>query len=728
MASSHSKKSLGPIRTNSGRRSGLLKNQVQLVKRNTLDGTERYELVSVEETLSFDKGFFLFIRAIQMLLQKNEGVVLVGLAGPSGAGKTVFSEKVSSFMPGIVVISMDNYNDASRVIDGNYDDPRLTDYDTLMENIEGLRRGEAVDVPIYDFKTSSRVGTRRVEVPASRVVVIEGIYALSSRLRPLLDLRVSVTGGVHFDLVKRVLRDINRSGQEPEDIIHQISETVYPMYKAFIEPDLQTAHIKIVNKFNPFSGFQNATYILKSGVHLTEDQIRAVLSPTHTEATEETYDIYLLPPGEDRETCQSYLRMRNRDGRYSLMFEEWVTDGPFIISPRITFEVSVKILSGLLALGYTMPSILKRISHVFSDNENNFTVKIDKLEQLQRTYVQVQGKDRQTIQDIAESLGMNTNYVPRSYIEQIQLERLTAEVQAVPEELQRLGVSDEIVSSPRFASSYADPSHITFKPLPDKLVQRSQSWHQEDRARMESGRGGEQTNGESGQEAKESGKGSKADSSNQPSSPTYYADAGLGTRVTEQLQAITDRLDELMSRLHAVEMRLPEKGSGGGGGAGGGGGGGGVTSVFRGTDSQQTNGYCSAAQPTAGSSGSQSALNMFSLNGGVGLQNGTSNAVYHSHGNGNGVAIPDASSLADELRQLLRGQRHLTTQLDMLGGLIRDTSINSTSLYRSQSERSWRETLLSTMKTGHSGLVTVAIAGLVGTLAVGTAVALRIRK
>ncbi len=43
---------------------------------------------------------------------------------------------------------------------------------------------------------------------------------------------MSVRGGVHFDLVKRVLRDINRSGQEPEEIIQQISDTVYPMYKA----------------------------------------------------------------------------------------------------------------------------------------------------------------------------------------------------------------------------------------------------------------------------------------------------------------------------------------------------------------------------------------------------------------------------------------------------------------------------------------------------------------
>ena len=65
----------------------------------------------------------------------------------------------------------------------------------------------------------------------------------------------------------------------------------------------------------------------------------------------ETYDIYLLPPGEDPETCQSWLRMRNRDGRYNLMFEEWVTDGPFIISPRITFEVNSALSITQLAAG-----------------------------------------------------------------------------------------------------------------------------------------------------------------------------------------------------------------------------------------------------------------------------------------------------------------------------------------------------------------------------------------
>jgi uridine kinase len=63
----------------------------------------------------------LFPRALQLLREHNDGILLVGLAGPSGAGKTVFSEKISNFMPGCAVISMDNYNDASRLVDGNFD-------------------------------------------------------------------------------------------------------------------------------------------------------------------------------------------------------------------------------------------------------------------------------------------------------------------------------------------------------------------------------------------------------------------------------------------------------------------------------------------------------------------------------------------------------------------------------------------------------------------------------
>ncbi|KAL2609987.1 hypothetical protein R1flu_028560 [Riccia fluitans] len=677
--------------SSSFRRSGLLKHQLQLVKRKDCSD-ERYEISPIPDTLSFEKGFFLFIRAMQLLTQKMDGVIFVGLAGPSGAGKTVFTEKVSNFMPGIALISMDNYNDATRLVDGNYDDPRLTDYDTLLKNLRCLKEGKPAEVPIYDFKTSRRVGYKTVEVPPSRVVIIEGIYALSERLRPLLDLRVSVTGGVHFDLVKRVLRDINRSGQAPQDIIHQISETVYPMYKAFIEPDLQTAQIKIVNKFNPFSGFQNATYILKSARVVTEDEIRAVLSEGHTVTTEETYDIYLLPPNEDPETCQSYLRMRNRDGKYSLMFEEWVTDNHFIISPRITFEVSVRLLGGLMALGYEMATILKRTSQVFSDDK--VVVKIDKLEQLQRKYIQIQGKDRLTVGEVGKKLGLEGTYIPRSYIEQIQLEKLTAEVTALPEDLKdKLALNENTISSPMPSFSWISD----VKPSARNLYSRSLSWTRDVFKDMNKS----VTENSTEPEAPRANRlmvtpnplrsdlhKPRGFDDRGPESPASFVDQNY-QRIVEQLAGVNERLDELFTRLGELEAKFPSAGN-----------------VAR------TNSFVSSSNAHAvGSFGSNGAH----CNGVV--QNGVA---------ATSTSNPMESSLVEEVRILARGQRHITTQLDVLSNIVRDNVVHTNQLQAYDNKRRGRlNGWLGNMKTSETGFATVAVVAAIGFCSVTGVIAAR---
>ncbi|KAJ6868657.1 hypothetical protein NC651_033670 [Populus alba x Populus x berolinensis] len=407
-------------------------------------------------------------------------------------------------MPSIAVITMDNYNDSSRIIDGNFDDPRLTDYNTLLDNIHGLKAGKPVQVPVYDFKTSSRIGyryasNRTVEVPSSRIVIIEGIYALSERLRPLLDLRVSVTGGVHFDLVKRVLRDIQRAGQEPEEIIHQISET--------------------------------------STRSVTVEQIKTILSEEYKETKEETYDIYLLPPGEDPEACQSYLRMRNRDGKYNLMFEEWVTDSPFIISPRITFEVSVRLLGGLMALGYTIATILKRSSHIFCDDR--VSIKTDWLEQLNRHYVQVQGKERLYVKYVGEQLGLDGSYVPRTYIEQIQLEKLVNDVMALPDDLKtKLSIEDDLVSSPKEALSRASADRR------NKYLGRSLSLSY------------------SNQREKNLSKLTRLAVNNRRfdgrtiESPAAVANQGVITQLSEQISTLNERMDEFTSRIEELNSKF----------------------------------------------------------------------------------------------------------------------------------------------------------------------------
>ncbi|CAL5338523.1 unnamed protein product [Camellia sinensis] len=604
------------------RKPGLLKDQVRLVKRKDID---RYEIVPIQDPLSFEKGFFIVIRACQLLAQKNDGLILVGLAGPSGAGKTVFTEKILNFMPSIGVISMDNYNDSSRIIDGNFDDPRLTDYDTLLKNIYDLKEGKQVEIPIYDFKSSSRTGYRTLEVPSSRIVVIEGIYALSEKLRPLLDLRVSVTGGVHFDLVKRVLRDIQRAGQEPEEIIHQISETVYPMYKAFIEPDLQTAHIKIINKFNPFTGFQSPIYILKSSKKVTVDEIKAVMSEEHTETMEQTYDIYLLPPGEDPESCQSYLRMRNKDGKYNLMFEEWVTDSPFVISPRITFEVSVRLLGGLMALGYTIAAILKRSSHVFSDER--VCVKIDWLEQLNRHYVQVQGKDRLLVKYVAEQLELEGSYVPRTYIEQIQLEKLVDEVMALPDDLKtKLSMDDDlVVASPKEALSRAA----------ERVAMRNKN--------LRSGL----SHSYSTQRDKNLSKITGFSANNQrfddrtTESQAALANQGVITQLSEQISTLNDRMDEFTSWIEELNSKLTCK---------------------RVSGSQQNMAlHAEACNGSAPTSYFISGLGNGCLTGSI-MPNSSSSSQ-----------LAKESPLMEEISTIARGQRQILHQMDNLSSLFGET-------------------------------------------------------
>ncbi|XP_021286274.1 uridine-cytidine kinase C isoform X2 [Herrania umbratica] len=595
------------------RRSGLLRDQVQLVKKKDSD---RYEIVPIEDPLSFEKGFFIVIRACQLLAQKNDGLILIGVAGPSGAGKTVFTEKVLNFLPSIAVITMDNYNDASRIIDGNFDDPRLTDYDALLENIHGLKAGKPVQVPIYDFKSSSRTGYRTVEVPSSRIVIIEGIYALSEKLRPLLDLRVSVTGGVHFDLVKRVLRDIQRADQEPEEIIHQISETSTRM--------------------------------------VTVDQIKEVVSEEHKETMEETYDIYLLPPGEDPEACQSYLRMRNREGKYNLMFEEWVTDSPFIISPRITFEVSVRLLGGLMALGYTIATILKRSSHVFSDDK--VCVKIDWLEQLNRKYVQVQGRDRQFVKYVAAQLNLEGSYVPRTYIEQIQLEKLVNDVMALPDDLKtKLSIDDDVVSSPKEALSRASADRRM------KYLSRiSQSYtNQRDKNLPKLTR---------------LAINSRRFDGRAPESPSPLVNPGVVTQLSEQISTLNERMDEFTSRIEELNSKF---------------------SSSKVSASQQN----LAVQAEANNGSGPTSLFV------TGLGNGSLTGSLMPHSSSSSQLARE-SPLVEEVLLIARGQRQIMHQLDNLSNLLHE--------YRGG--RSQRERTDRTNRTVDVDTITVP---LILTLAIG---------
>ncbi|XVE96050.1 hypothetical protein REPUB_Repub02eG0187800 [Reevesia pubescens] len=51
-------------------------------------------------------------------------------------------------------------------------DPRLTDYDMLLQNVHDLKEGKEVQVPTYDFKASSRTGYRGVAIFQKGVIYL----------------------------------------------------------------------------------------------------------------------------------------------------------------------------------------------------------------------------------------------------------------------------------------------------------------------------------------------------------------------------------------------------------------------------------------------------------------------------------------------------------------------------------------------------------------------------
>jgi uridine kinase len=389
--------------------------------------------VPKDALLSFDRGFFVAVKGIQLLRQHNRRTTIVAIAGPSGAGKTSIAKKIAELIPKSLVVSLDNYLDGSRVVEENYDDYRLVDFELLIKNLTDLKEGRETDLPLYDFRRSGRYAYQHVPPPESRVVIVEGIYALHERVRGLADLAISVSGGVHFDLVKRIFRDIQRTGQEPREVIQQITETVYPMYKAFIEPDLEKAHIRIVNSFNPFSGLLNPIYTLKSATAAPREKIEEVVKDTLATLgkaakevrTDYYYDIYLRPPeinqrhNPEQPTGHGldWIRMRNNGGTYTLQFSESLKEDEFIISPTMDFQVNVKILGGLMALGYSIAVILHRRSIVLGGHEE-LSVTLDSLEELgAQTFVQIKGSSRQLVAQVGEKLGLAGAYIAKSYIE-----------------------------------------------------------------------------------------------------------------------------------------------------------------------------------------------------------------------------------------------------------------------------------------------------------------------
>ena len=113
-------------------------------------------------------------------------IMIVGIAGGTGSGKTTITRKLMQRFPGDVsVINHDNYYKAHHDMPYeertklNYDHPDAFDTDMLIDALRELRLGHAVKCPVYDYSIHDRTD-KTITVRPAKVIIVEGILIFQS--------------------------------------------------------------------------------------------------------------------------------------------------------------------------------------------------------------------------------------------------------------------------------------------------------------------------------------------------------------------------------------------------------------------------------------------------------------------------------------------------------------------------------------------------------------------
>jgi|TARA_B110000211_G_scaffold156_1_gene195 uridine kinase len=186
-------------------------------------------------------------------------MLIIGIAGGTGCGKTTVVEQIIAQLPvdEVCVISQDSYyKDTSDLsyqerVKINFDHPNSIDFDLLLQHLKALRDGASFEQPVYSFVEHNRTGETITTHP-KKVVIVEGILILTQpEIRAMFDVNVFVHADSDERLIRRLKRDISERGRNIDEVLTRYQTTLKPMHQQFIEPTKEFADIIIpTNKHN----------------------------------------------------------------------------------------------------------------------------------------------------------------------------------------------------------------------------------------------------------------------------------------------------------------------------------------------------------------------------------------------------------------------------------------------------------------------------------------------
>ena len=180
-------------------------------------------------------------------------MLIIGIAGGSGSGKTTVVKKIVEALPShaVAVVSQDSYyydnghlsqEEKEKI---NFDHPNSIEFDLLNNHVNRLQSGKTIPMPIYSYVTCARARAN-IPVEPHPVLIVEGILIFTNeQLRDMLDIKLFVDTDSDDRLMRIIRRDIQERGRNYNDALNHYERFVKPMHEQFIEPTKRYADVII---------------------------------------------------------------------------------------------------------------------------------------------------------------------------------------------------------------------------------------------------------------------------------------------------------------------------------------------------------------------------------------------------------------------------------------------------------------------------------------------------
>lgn len=294
--------------------------------------------------LSKEEGLPHAIEKLTEILRLAPSPVIVGISGGSASGKTsqVARKIMDHFGERALIISLDDYSKGASYVQErqqqgseiNWDHPEYIDLDLAALHLRELKRGTPdIEKPVFSFKTGERMESERIA--SAPLIIVEGLFALRPELQELIDYRIFVEVGAHGRLIRRLLRDAERTKMSAEAIMNYTIETVHPMHHKYIAPLAAHADLIIDNDYRPAreaSRITSRDFQIKFESSLSEAQLQALGAALLYRR--EQSDTYFIASGDET------LRIRKEDQKVTFTYKGASAEAPLM---RATFQASASL-------------------------------------------------------------------------------------------------------------------------------------------------------------------------------------------------------------------------------------------------------------------------------------------------------------------------------------------------------------------------------------------------